>query len=191
MKIKIFPLISIILLAFLLVRPVSAHGDDPRIEINTDRLNPGSVLDIRGVDFEFEEIVTLSLIGTQTEIPFGTVLADVEGVFLLTITLPVDLAEGTYVIRATTDDHVAESPQIVVSGAAVVEGGGHGERDEDDALLAPMPTYAPDVSSTPIPQAAAVESEPIQSSSSNPLLLGAIAGIGVILVLAYIRIKRR
>ncbi len=189
MQIKLFPFISILLLAFLLVQPVSAHGDDPRIEINTDRLNPGSVLDIRGVDFEFEETVTLSLISTQTEIPFGTVLADVEGVFLLTITLPVDIPEGTYVVRATTDDHVVESPQIEVSGAAIIEGGGQGERDEDDGLLAPMPTYAPGVSSTPIPQAE-VESEPTQASSSNPLLLGAIAAIGVILVLAYVRIKR-
>lgn len=189
MKIKLFSFIPILLLAFLVVQPASAHGDDPRIEINTDRLNPGSVLDIRGVDFEFEEIVTLSLMGTQTEISFGTVLADVEGVFLLTITLPVDIPEGTYVVRATTDDHVVESPQIEVSGAAIIEGGGQGERDEDDGLLAPMPTYAPGVSSTPIPQA--VEREPAQASSSNPLLLGAIAGIGIILVLAYVRMKRK
>jgi len=190
MKTKPFRFLPVVLLAFLLVQPVSAHGDDPRIEINTDKLNPGSVLDIRGVDFEFEEAVTLSLSGAQTEIPFGTVLADVEGVFLLSITLPVDLPEGTYVIRATTDDHKVESPQIVVSGAAIMEGGGQGERAEDDGLLAPMPTYAPGVSSTPIPQAVAVESEPAPDSSS-PLLFGTIAAIGIILVFAFIRIKRR
>lgn len=190
MKIKLFPFISAILLAFLVTQTVSAHGDDPRIEINTDKLNPGSVLDIRGVDFEFEEAVTVSLSGAQSEISFGTVLADVEGVFLLFITLPVDLPEGTYVIRATTDDHVVESPPITVSGMAIMEGGGQGERAEEDALLAPMPTYAPGVSSTAVPQAVVVESEPAPDSSS-PLLLGAIAVIGIILVFAFIRIKRR
>jgi hypothetical protein len=190
MKIKLFRFFPVVWLTFLLAQPVSAHGSDPRIEINTDRLNPGSVLDIRGVDFEFEEAVELALVGIQTQVPFGAVLADVEGVFLLSITLPLDLPEGMYVIRATTDDHMVESPQIVVLGSAIIEGGGQGERDEDDGLLAPMPTYAPGVSSTPIPQAAAVESEPARASSSPPLF-GAIAAIGIILVFAFIRIKKR
>lgn len=190
MKIKLFRFFPVVLLAFLLAQPVSAHGGDPRIEINTGRLNPGAVLDIRGVDFEFEETVTLALVGAQSEIPFGTVLADVEGLFLLTLTLPVDLPEGTYVLRATTDDHVVESPQIIVSGAAIIESGGQGEREEDDALLAPMPTYAPGVSSTPIPQAVAVDSEPAGASTS-PLLSGAIAVIGIILVFAFVRLRRR
>jgi hypothetical protein len=190
MKIKLFRFFPVVWLAFLLAQPVSAHGSDPRIEINTDRLNPGSVLDIRGVDFEFEEAVELALVGAQSQVPFGTVLADVEGVFLLTLTLPVDLPEGTYILRATTDDHVVESPQIIVSGAAILEGGGQGERDEDDALLAPMPTYAPGFSSTPMPQAVAAESQAPEASSS-PVLLGSIAVLGIILLAAYIRMKRR
>jgi len=190
MKIKLFPSILILLPAFLIVQTVSAHGDDPRIEISPERLSPGAVLDIRGVDFEFEEVVMLSLVSSQTEIPFGEVLADVEGIFQLTITLPVDTPEGTYVIRATTDDHVVESPQIVIAGAAIVEGGGQGERDEDDGLLAPMPTFAPGVVSTPMPQAVVIETEAPEPSSS-PLLLGAVAVVGLILVATYIRMKRR
>lgn len=189
MKSKLVPLISAILLAFVIVQPALAHGDEPRLEISPEKLSPGAVLDIRGVDFEFEEQVTLTLYNDQTEAPFGTVLADVEGVFLLSITLPFDLHEGTYVIRAMTDDHTVESPPITVAGTAVDEGGGQGERDEDDALLAPMPTYAPGVSSTPIPQV-----EPGANTApetSSPYLLWVIASLGVILVIAYIRMTRR
>jgi hypothetical protein len=193
MKIKLSPFITVILLAFLVVQPAFAHGDEPRLEISPEKLSPSAVLDIRGVDFEFEEQIALTLYGEQAEIPFGTVLADVEGVFMLTITLPFDLPEGTYVLRATTDDHTVESPQITVSGAAIMEGGGQGERDEDDALLAPMPTYAPGVSSTPMPQAevvASTESAPTRNSS-NTIMLWGIAGVGILLVFAYIRIKRK
>ena len=193
MKNKPYPYISIIfviLFVLIFAQPVSAHGNEPRLEINPERLNPGAVLDIRGVDFDFEEEITLTLVSPQTEIPFGTVLADAEGVFLLSITLPVDVPEGTYVVWGTTDDHKVESPPITVSGAAIVEGG-EGERSEDDLLLAPMQTYAPGFSSTPLPEAAAVESPPSEAEGSNPYLLWTIAGVGVILVVAYIRMKKR
>lgn len=193
MKIKLFSFITVVLFVLLVAQPAFAHGDEPRLEISPEKLSPGAVLDVRGVDFEFEEQVALTLHGEQSEIPFGTILADVEGVFVLALTLPFDLPEGTYILRATTDDHTVESPQIAVSGAPIMEGGGQGERDEDDALLAPMPTYAPGVSSTPMPQAEAVastESTPTRNSS-NMFMLWGIAGVAILLVFAYIRIKRK
>jgi hypothetical protein len=52
-----------------------------------------------------------------------------------------------------------------------------------------MPTYAPGVSSTPLPNVVAVESAP--SEPWNPYLLWIIAVVGIILVLVYIRMKRR
>ncbi len=192
MKNNTSPFLSIIiLLLFVLIsaQPALAHGDKPRLEINPERLNPGAALDIRGVDFRLEEHVTLSLVSAQTEIPFGTVLADAEGVFILTITLPVDTPEGIYIVRATTEDRVVESIPITISGMALMAGGGQGERDEDDGLLAPMPTYAPGVSSTPLPKVAAVESA--SSPPLNPYLLWIVAVIGIILVVAYLRMKRR
>ncbi len=191
MKNKTSPFISLLfLLLFVLIfaQPVSAHGDKPRLEINPERLNPGAALDIRGVDFRLEEQVTLSLVSAQTEIPFGTVLADVEGVFVLTITVPVDTPEGIYIVRGITEDRVVESVPITISGMALMEGEGDA-RGEDDGLLAPMPTYAPGVSSTPLPKAVAVESTP--SEPFNPYLLWVIAVVGIILVVAYIRMKRR
>src|SRR5215510_9435438 len=76
--------------------PVSAHGGEPRLEISVERMNPGGVIDLRGVDFEPAEVITLSLFNSQNSIPLGEVIADAEGIFLLNVALPVDLSEGIY-----------------------------------------------------------------------------------------------
>ena len=131
--------ILVVVISFFFTQPAFAHGDEPRIEISADSLNPGALLEIRGVDFEFEEQVTLSLVGPQSETALGSVNADVEGIFQLGIALPTDLIEGTYFIRAITDDHMIESPPIAVWGTAQLGGGEEGAWEEGDGLLAPMP----------------------------------------------------
>jgi len=130
-------------LALFLAPSVSAHATQPRIEISVERLNPGGVVDVRGVSFGMDDVVTLTLLGSTTEIPLGDVIANGEGEFLQIVVLPTDLVEGTYYIRATTSHHYVISPPLTVWGVAYEEGGGQGERDEDDGLLAPMPTFAP------------------------------------------------
>ena len=138
----------IILIALALMQPLTvfAHGDDPRLEISPEFVNPGGAVDVRGVDFEPEESITLMLINPQTAIPLGGIIADVEGVFLITVPLPVDLTEGTYTFLAITDDHNITSPELTVQGSPIYGGeSGQGLRDEDDPLLAPMPTFAPGV----------------------------------------------
>jgi hypothetical protein len=176
-----------LLFSLLIAQPVSAHGDEPRIEISPERLNPGGGLDIRGVEFEFEEAVTLALVAPQARVPLGTVLADAAGIFSLTITMPVDLAAGTYVIHATTDDHVVDSPQITVWGSAVEGESGDGRLDEETGygLLVPMPTSLSGVS-TAVPQAALpVEKTSSKSSSAMPFN-GIAVGIGIILLLGLL-----
>ncbi|HSB02011.1 MAG TPA: hypothetical protein VLE49_15285 [Anaerolineales bacterium] len=158
--------ISVFIFALCLPQSVFAHGGEPRLEISAERLKPGSVLEIRGVDFEFEEEISLALIGSQVEIPVGTMLGDAEGVFLLTITLPNDLAEGTYTVRATTDDHTVVSPQITVWGTAMLGDEEEGQRAEEDSLLAPIPTFAPGVAPVGVSQAA-VQPEPQVVPTSN------------------------
>lgn len=187
--IKPLSAILIFLWTFFLAQSALAHGEEPRLEISAERLNPGAALDIRGVDFEFEEQVNLALIGSQVEIPLGTAIGDEEGIFLATISLPTDLAEGTYVVHAVTDDHVVESPQITIWGTAQIEGGGEVVRDDADGLLAPMPTFDLDFAATPAPKVTALES-PASKPKSNTLLYTLIAGMGI-LGLVGIRLLRK
>ncbi|HLA08493.1 MAG TPA: hypothetical protein VJ022_13685 [Anaerolineales bacterium] len=108
-----------IFLAFFFTPIVFAHGDEPRLEISPDRMNPGGVIDVRGVDFGAEELITLSLIRQDVEISLGETTADVEGVFIQIVTLPVDMAEGTYNFLAVTDDHKILSPNLTVQGPPI------------------------------------------------------------------------
>lgn len=175
---------------------VSAHGDEPRLEVSTQFMNPGGIVVVRGVDFEFEEVVTLMLVNSQTAIPFGEVVADTEGVFLQTITLPVDLPEGTYNFLAITDDHNITSPDLTIQGPAIVADGegGQGPRDEEDPLLAPMPTFAPGVvpggGVQPTTQPAPAATESFSGQSPIAIILSALLIVGVLILLG-LRIMRK
>ena len=180
---QFFFIAILFIIGFSLTHPALAHGDEPRLEISSDRMNPGGVVDVRGVDFEREEAITLMLVNAQTAIPLGEIFADVEGVFLQTVVLPVELAEGTYNFLAITEDHNITSPDLTVQGPAVVADGegGQGLRDEDDPLLAPMPTFAPAVVTAPV-AAVPVEARPASASNRNILFLIVLTVIGMAIV---------
>lgn len=191
MKTKLFKFIIsflTILVVLAIGQPVLAHGDEPRLEISAESLNPGAILEIRGVDFEFEEEIALLLVGPQSELSLGSVIADAEGVFQLGITLPIDLMEGTYFVRATTDDHVIESPLIAVWGSAQLGGGEEGAWEEGDGLLAPMPTVsavqATPVSQVELPVDAAPEPEQNRSFIWILVILG---GLLLVVILRFVK----
>ena len=107
--------------------------------------------------------------------------------FTQIISLPSDLVEGIYTVRAATDDHEVISPPFTVWGTPILVGEeGEGARDEEDGLLAPMPTI-------PIPEAISTlphnsgQSVAAASSGSRPLLV--LAALGVIGVMAFIMRK--
>ena len=181
-----YRILVIVLVIFLQSFSVSAHGDEPRLEISADRVNPGGVIEVRGVDFEFEEQVTLALVGTEIEIPLGEITADTDGIFLQIVTLPIDLKEGAYHFQAVTDDHEVLSPSFIVQGSAISgeEGGGQGLRDEEDSLLAPMPTPGSVASPTPVPSTP-VESMPVFNWKPITLVLGLLLLIGVAVALSF------
>ena len=115
--------------------------------------------------------------------------ANGEGEFIHIAVLPTDLTEGTYYFRAVTSHHDVLSPPLTVWGTAFTEGGGQGLRDEDDGLLAPMPTYASGVSSTAIPKTApepGPEPGPVSNVSISALMI-----IVVGLALIGIRVARK
>jgi len=172
--------LAIVIVYSLIIVPVaSAHNMQPRVEISMERLNPGGIVDVRGVSFGMEETVTLTLIGSSAEIPLGEILSDAEGEFMHIAVLPSDLVEGTYYFRATTSHHWVISPPLTVWGTAVMEGGGQGLRDDDDGLLAPMPTLAPVAATAPVPSAP-VEATPTSTWSPIILALAALIFIGIV-----------
>ena len=193
---RFFPITLIFILALSFASPALAHGDEPRLEISADRMNPGGVIEVRGVDFEREELITLMLVGSKTAIPIGEIVADVDGIFLQVVILPVDLAEGTYNFLAITDDHNITSPNLTIQGSAIMneEGGGQGLRDEDDPLLAPMPTFPPGVVPggvvQPTVQSALAGTDSVSGKSPIAAIYYALAIVGV-LVLFGLRIMRK
>lgn len=186
------PIVFILDLTF--AQTTHAHGSEPRLEISVERLSPGGVVDVRGVEFDYEESVTLALIGLEKDMLVGEITTNVEGEFMHIAVLPSDLAEGTYYFRATTSHHWAISPPLTVWGTAYMEGGGQGLRDEDDGLLAPMPTFAPGVVPEGVSQPAA---QPVHQetnvSNRNPavfVVLGLLV-MGVFVALGLRVVRKR
>jgi len=185
-------LVSILIacaLSLFLVPSVYAHATQPRVEISVERSNPGGVVNLRGVAFEMDIEVTLTLLGPGVEVPLGQTTANGEGEFLQIVVLPSDLVEGTYYIRAVTSHHYVLSPPLTVWGTAFMEGGGQGPRDEDDGLLAPMPTYPPTAQSAataPAPLVAdPVETLAVSSGwGTNVLLLAGLMLLAIVVVVA-------
>lgn len=169
--------VIVTLISLFIVPAASAHNKVPRVEISMERLHPGEVVDVRGVSFGMDDVVTLSLIGSAVDVSLGDVLANGEGDFTYIAVLPSDLGEGTYYFRAVTSHHYVLSPPLTVWGTAFMEGGGQGLRDEDDGLLAPIPTFPPALVTAPVPQMP--EAQP--ASARNPLILAlaVLTAIGI------------
>ena len=184
-----FPYIFLFLFSLLFAQPALAHGGEPRLEISVERINPGGLVEVRGVDFDYDEPVVLSLMRSEIQIPLVEVTADGEGVFTQIIVLPADLPTGEYNFRARSDHHMIMSPTIIVWGAAVQDQEDSGIRDQSDLQLGPLPTFAPGVTSTPLPQTAALE-PPASKGSSTTLIYSILAGV-VILALLSIRILKK
>ena len=189
--------ILLLTLLLLLYSPftVLAHATEPRLEINLDRIIPGGVIDVRGVGFDYETVVTLTLMGAQSELSFGEVIADTEGIFLHIVTLPSDLPEGTYYFRGISPHHYTLSPALTVQGIAILpEGEGEEERwEEEEYLPYAIPTYPPGVVPGAVP--GGTESVAVEASSEiSPGLNGNIwilAGLLVLVSLLFIGFMKR
>jgi hypothetical protein len=180
----LFVSVLLVTLSLSIATPVSAHGRTPRLEISAERINPGGVLDIRGVEFDYEESISLYLERPGIVVQLGQLTADLEGIFIHTIVLPSDLPPGAYSIRGVTEHHDVISPAFTVQGSAVSNE--ESRRDERDALLAPVPTYAPGVVPGGV---AAVPTQPVAAPATIRdsmgfmglilLVLGILAALGL------------
>lgn len=190
-KLTFRSLCSILLLLFplLTVQPALAHGGEPRLEVSVERINPGGLVDVRGVDFDSEQSVSLSLTSSETEIALAELTADEEGVFTQTVVLPADLPAGEYNFLARTDHHTITSPAITVWGTAVQNQEDTGIRDQSDVQLEPIPALA-GVSSTPTPQTTASQ-VPAAAGSSTVLIYSLALGIAIVSLLGIRMLNKR
>jgi hypothetical protein len=183
--------IFVLLFAVLFVQPVFAHGDEPRLEISVERLNPGGTVEVRGVDFDPEEVLVLSLMSSSIQISLDEVTTDVEGVFTQIIVLPSDLPTGEYNFRARSEHHLVRSPTIAVWGAAVENQENNSVQDQSDMQFGPIPTLASSVSSTPLPQATALPQAPASKGSSAILIYLIVAAVAIVTLLGIRILNKR
>jgi hypothetical protein len=188
--IRLLPILFLVLFSLSYARPAIAHGDNPRLEISVEKINPGGVIEVRGVDFEYEELVSLSLTSSEIQIQLNEVTTDMEGGFTQIVVLPSDLAAGEYNFQAKlSDDHVVISPTIVVWGVASDNEESTGVWDQSDLALGPVPTLAaaaptPQINSVPEPK-----TEPAKSSAVPYIWIAVALGITWIIVLV-LRLRR-
>jgi hypothetical protein len=182
--------ILVFLFVFPFAWPALAHGGEPRLEISVERISPGGVMEVRGVDFDYDEPVSLSLMRSEIQIPLTEIIADGEGVFTQVVTLPPDLPAGEYNFQARSDHHVIMSATITVWGAAVEDQESNYVEDQSDLELGPVPTFAPNLSSTPLPQPAALE-PPVSRRNSTTLIYSILAGVAILAFLGVRMLRKR
>ncbi len=182
-------LVALCLLIALTSAAALAHDGPPRLELNTDRIPPGATLEVRGVNLASDESINLTLIGNGSEFPLGVAMTDAHGDFTQAFALPTELTEGAYIVRASkATGPVAEAPLTVFGPAVSAEDEG-GQREEEDGLLAPMPTVIKARVSNSEPQPSISTADAMTTSKEDaPLaalpvvLLGAItAGVAIVI----------
>ena len=176
------------LVALAPASPVRAHGDDPRIEVDAQRLSPGAPFTVRGYDFAYETAVELILVGERQRTHLASVTADVEGAFIHTVAMPVGVAGGAYVVEAESGEHVVSGPPMLISGMPIAPDDQDTRLEEGDSLLAPMPTLAAAASTAAVEQLTAA---PADDGSGVPTVAIIVTGSLVVVACAAWALERR
>jgi len=187
------PLVFVFILALCSARPALAHGNVPRLEISAERLNPGDTLQLRGVDFEYDQEVAVELVDSTTHnlvVAVGKAATDIEGVFIQNIILAPDLPEGSYALRAVAYDHEIFSPIFTVWGIAAQNEEANVIRDQSDVQLEPITPLPPGMAPTAVPQASS-PAEPDSNPNQNITIIIAILGLGILSVFGFRMMRKR
>lgn len=189
-KIILLQYITALAFAACFVQPALAHAGEPRLEISVERINPGGTIEVRGVDFDYEQSIALSLMHANAEIPLDDATADMEGTFTQTVVLPTDLPTGEYNFRAKTDHEVVMSPILTVWGVAVEDQESTSIQDQSDVQLEPIPSPTVGVDAA-VPQVALPGNNAPPQSSFNPLIWMIAAGLAIAVLAGLVfRMKR-
>ncbi len=152
-----------------------------QITLSVVQVSPGAKIEISGTHFEPDVLVTFVVVqgGRQTQL--GTFHADDHGDFDTAVLLPYDLPFGEYEFRGINEKgEYAVAPLFIVPDPNEEQGGE--QREEEDPLLAPMPTYAPGVSVTPMTKVGA--EVPAAEQPSTPWMTVLVAA-SVLIILVF------
>lgn len=110
-----------LLIAFLLALATSgvalAHGE-PVITVNPVAVAPGGEVVVTGSDMEAGEVFLISLENALSTIKLDEVTAtgeSDEAGFTITLIIPNDVAPGTYIVRAATEEGEAVTADLTVT----------------------------------------------------------------------------
>jgi hypothetical protein len=171
--------------ALVVAASVAAHGGETFLHAEPARVQPGGVVGI-SADILTSGPVTLDLAGSDgSRREVGVVEETTEGHFQVVVEMPSDLPVGVWTILAEADGVVYGSAVIEVAGTPIDagEGGGQGPRDEDDALLVPLPSgWMASRSGPPVTPAPS----PVAGSGLDPVpivsLAAALGALGLLVV---------
>lgn len=177
---------------FAISSPVLAEeGETPQLVLSVLEASPGATIEVTGGHFEPDVLVTFILFRNGTQIQLGTVFADYHGDFTAAVLLPLDLQLGRSEFRAVDEKgHGAIAALTIVPDPSGLEGGE--AREEEDPLLAPMPTYAPGVVPGGVVQATA-QPTPREAPGSNrdaTIFVGFVLAVGILVVIG-LRVSRK
>lgn len=186
-------LLALALSASLAIKPatVFAHEGSPRLELNFDRLNPGVVVEVRGINLGADLPVVVVLVGLGGEVQLGAATGDAHGDFIQSFTLPTYLEPGGYVVRAVSSDLTSVDASLTIEGAPVYAASEDGrERDERSGFSDPV-----DQALVTAPQVAPIRPltlPPVAPNTSGMLELIMLSGTALAaLVLAFVARRRR
>jgi len=121
MKTTLFPSLLIALLISLFSASiVLAHGE-PTITVDPTVTSPGEQITVIGADMEDGEVFRITLESASGTVQLGEATALKEGEeagFAVVFTLPDDLIEGFYLLRATTDEGETTAADLTIVSSA-------------------------------------------------------------------------
>jgi hypothetical protein len=167
---------------------VDGHGGVATLQLGSERVHPGGTLEILG-DMTAEGPVDIRIVAAAggDARKLGVASADETGHFQAFLTVPGDLAVGSYLISAHSSSDEARTPVAIV-GAPVGDDGGQ-LPGQDEALAGTAPT-AP-TSGGQIPHRLATTAA-TPSAGATDILVPLVAGLAVALVLGtFVRIRAR
>jgi len=183
-------LLLLIIAQLLIVSPAFAQeGETPQITLSVYEASPGATIEVTGGHFEPDVLISFILIQNGSQLPVGTAAADWEEHFTVSLLLPPSLQLGQYEFQALDEKNRSAFALItIIPDPNVI--GSDPSRDEDDNLLAPMPTFVPGVVPGEPIQSTDPQSAPSTQTAASSSILWVGLGLFVVLSLTIFSLKK-